>query len=68
MFGLSTGIFVVGFVERMYTVTEGDGHVQVCVMREISVMNWFLLRLSDPGSIAADAARASKLALLLRLE
>ena len=62
-----TGSFIVGFVETMYTVIEGEGQVEVCVslispegdagdeMILIEVKN-----NEDPMSIPADVAAASK--------
>ena len=72
-FCLRTGTFVVGFVETSYTVIEGDGQVEVCVnliSPEGDIGDERVLvevfNNTDPGSIPADAAAASKLALSLK--
>ena len=73
VFWLCTGTFIVGFVETAYTVIEGDGQVEVCVNLtspegdigdEMVLVEVFTN--TDPGSIPADAAAASKLALSLK--
>ena len=73
VFWLCTGTFVVGFVETAYTVIEGDGQVEVCVnltSPEGDIGDERILvevfTNTDPGSIPADAAAASKLALSLK--
>ena len=66
-----TETFVVGFVETAYTVIEGDGQVEVCVnltSPEGDIGDARVLvevTTKDPGSIPADAAAASELALVL---
>ena len=58
--------FIVGFVETMYTVIEGDGQVEVCVslISEGDVGDEMVLievnSNEDPGSIPTDVAPASK--------
>ena len=66
----STETFIVGFVETAYTVIEGDGQVEVCVNLtspegDIGDERVFVevFTNTDPGSIPADAAAASKLVL-----
>ena len=73
VFCLCTGTFVVGFVEIAYTVIEGDGQVEVCVnltSPEGDIGDErVLVEVFDnthPGSIPANAAAASKLALSLK--
>ena len=61
-------LFVVGFVETMYTVSEGDGQVEVCVTlvssegdigNESVIVD--VINNKNPLSIPADAAAASEL-------
>ena len=69
---VAKGTFLVGFVETTYTVIESDGQVEVCVhliSPEGDIgSERVLVSVFDntgPGSIPADVATASKLALLL---
>ena len=66
-FANAESLFIVGFVETMYTVSEGDGQVEVCVTlvsSEGDIGNESVLvdviNNMDPLSIPADAAAASK--------
>ena len=67
-------MFIVGFVETMYTVIEGDGQVEVCVnliSPEGNIGNEIVLleviNNTDPSSIPADVAAASKLVYYILL-
>ena len=69
-----TDIFIVGFVETMYTVIEGAGQVEVCVTLtspEGDIGNERILlevfNNADPFSIPADVAAASTLVLCVLL-
>ena len=61
-------LFVVGFLEKMYTVSEDDGQVEVCVTLiksegHISNETEVLVEVfnnTNPLNIPADAALASK--------
>ena len=57
-------LFVVGFVETMYTVSESDGQVEVCVTlvsSEGDIGNEsVLVHVINNMDIPADAAAASK--------
>ena len=70
MIHVCAGTFIVGFVETMYTVIEGDGQVEVCVKLispEGDIGDKRVLASvfdnTGPGSIPADVAAASKLSL-----
>ena len=65
---IHTEPFVVGFAETMYTVSEGNGQVEVCVSLtspdgdigdEVVLVEVF--SSTNPGSILTSSTHASKL-------
>ena len=65
---ITDSLFVVRFVETIYTVSEGEGQVEVCVTLISSegdvgdeVVLVEVISNMDPYSIPADVAIASKL-------